>query len=248
ATDYPTLAKKTFPTSIRREYARSSRVATRLNRSSARTRLPLVGLFQRFDIDFLHLKHRLHHAFGFFLIAIMQHVDQNGWRHLPRHPEFIFKPAARRFLATVCGEFLPEIIHFLLRVAVYYKGDRFVEFEKQAAVKSDEPLAFDFELNRQYRSDRPPCFFRCLFGIAENSNDLRIFEERRVKVHGLLGLIIKPKEWSNFLHRNFVASIRTISQQNLAFHGKSIQCFDVNRQSCTLDFSVVSSEVETSLD
>jgi hypothetical protein len=80
------------------------------------------------------------------------------WGHLPRHPEFVLKPAARRFLATVCGEFLPEIIDFFLRFAVYDKGDGFVEFEKRAAVKTDELLALDFELNRQYRSDRPPGF------------------------------------------------------------------------------------------
>ena len=131
--------------------------------------------------------------------------------------EFVLEPAARRFLATVCGEFLPEIIHFLLRFAVYDEGDGFIEFEKRPAVKSDELLAFDFEFNRQHRSDGTTGFFRCFFGVAEDSADLRIFEERRVKVHGLLGLIIKPQEWSNFLHQN-LCRFDPDCQQNLAFH------------------------------
>ena len=66
-------------------------------------------------------------------------------------------------------------------------------------------------------------FFRCFFCVAENSADLRIFEHRRVKVRGVFGLTIKPQEWSNFLHRNSVASIWTLSQQNLAFHGNTLQ-------------------------
>ena len=42
--------------------------------------------------------------------------------------------------------------------------------------------------------------FRYFFCVAENSADLRIFEDRRVKLHGVLGLTIEPQEWSNFLH------------------------------------------------
>jgi hypothetical protein len=177
------------------------RVVARLNRSCARTKSALISGFQRFDIDLLHLKHRLHNAFGFFLIAVVQHVDQNGGSDLPRQTEFVLEPAAGRFLATVCGEFIPEIIHFLLRLAVYDEGDGFIEFEKRSTVKSDELLAFDFEFDRQHRSDRMPGFFRCFFSAPENSADLRIFEERRVEVRGLLGLTIKPQEWSNFLHQ-----------------------------------------------
>src|SRR5215471_7024361 len=45
-------------------------------------------------------------------------------------------------------------------------------------------------------------FFRSFCGAAENSADLRIFEDRCVKVHNVLCLIIKPQEWSNFLHQN----------------------------------------------
>lgn len=172
------------------------------NRPCVRIESPLISVFQRLDIDLLHLKHRLHHASGFLLIAVVQHVDQHSRSDLPRNTKFVPEPAARRFLATVCRQFLPKMIHFLLRFTVYDEGDGFIEFEKRSAVKSDELLVFDFEFNRQYRSDGTIGFFRYFFSVAENSADLRIFEERRVKVYGLLGLIIKPQEWSNFLHQN----------------------------------------------
>jgi len=152
-------------------------VVSRLYRSFVRTKSPLTSVFQRFDIDLLHLKHRLHHASGFLPIAVVQHIDQNGWHHLPRQAKFVLKPAARRFLAAVCGEFRPEIIHFLLRFTVYDEGDGFIEFEKRPTVKSDELLAFDFEFNREHRSDGTTRFFRCFFCVTEDFADLRMFED-----------------------------------------------------------------------
>ena len=169
---------------------------------SRKESFPAVSSLQFWNFDLLHLKHRFHDSFRFFGILVVQHVDQHSWGDLPRKTEFVLEPAARRFLATVCGEFPPEIIHFLLRFAVYDEGDGFIEFEKRPSVKGYELLAFDFEFNRQHRSDGKTGFFRCFFSVAEDSADLRIFEERRVKIHGLLGLIIKPQEWSNFLHQN----------------------------------------------
>ena len=124
---------------------------------------PAVSSLQFWNFDLLHLKHRFHDSFRFFGILVVQHVDQHSWGDLPRKTKFVLEPAARRFLATVCGEFLPEIIHFLLRFAVYDEGDGFIEFEKRPAVKSDELLAFDFEFNRQHRSDGTTGFFRCFF-------------------------------------------------------------------------------------
>ena len=41
-------------------------------------------------------------------------------------------------------------------------------------------------------------FLPLLLGGAEDSADLRIFEERRVRIDAIVGLIIKPQEWSNF--------------------------------------------------
>jgi TatD DNase family protein len=94
---------------------------------------------------------------------------------------------------------LPKIIHFLLRFAVHDERDRFVEFEKWTAIERDKFLAFDFEFNRQHRSHRMTDY-GCFFRVTESSPDFRVLKYGHVKVHGLLGLIIKPQEWSNFLH------------------------------------------------
>ena len=110
---------------------------------------PLISIFQRFDVDLLHFKHRLHHASGFLLVAVMQHIDKHRWDDLPRKTKFVPEPAARGFLTTVCGEFLPKIIHFSLTFAVYDEGYGFIEFEKRPAVKGDELLTFDLEFDCQ---------------------------------------------------------------------------------------------------
>src|SRR5882757_4254378 len=103
---------------------------------AAEKSFPVVSSLQFWNFDLLHLKHRLHYPFRFFGILVVQHVDQHSWGDLPRNTEFVLEPAARRFLATICSEFPPKIIHFLLRFAVYDKGDGFIEFEKRAAIES----------------------------------------------------------------------------------------------------------------
>ena len=75
------------------------------NRPCARINSPLISVFQSFNIDLFHLKHRLHHMSGFLLIVVMQHVDQHSWGDLPQKTEFVLEPAARRFLATVAVSF-----------------------------------------------------------------------------------------------------------------------------------------------
>src|SRR5262245_16928395 len=115
-------------------YPRSFRMVTRLNRKLCSNKSPLISVVQRFDVDLLHLKHRVHDAFGFRGVLLVQHVNQHSWSDLPRQAEFVFYPTAGRFLSTVSGQFPPEIIHFLLRFAVYDKGDGFIEFELRTAV------------------------------------------------------------------------------------------------------------------
>ena len=172
----------------------------RLNRKLCSNKSPRISVFQCFDVDLPHLKHRVHDAFGFCGVLLVQHVNQHSWGDLLRETEFVLEPAALRFLTVIGSEFLPKIIYFLLRFAVYDEGDGFIKFEKWPPVKSDELLAFDFEFNRQHRSDGMTGLFRRFFGVAQDSADLRILEERRIKVHSVLGLTIKPQEWSNFLH------------------------------------------------
>jgi hypothetical protein len=146
----------------------------------------------------------LHHATGFFGIIIMQHVDQNSRHDLPRQPKFVLEPPAGRLLAAVSSELLSKIIDLLLDFAVHNERNGFVEFEKWPAIKRDKFLTFDFEFDCQHRPDGTTDLFSCFFGVAENSSDLRVFEDRGVKLHGILGLIIEPQEWSNFLHREFL--------------------------------------------
>ena len=76
-------------------YAHSFRVVARLNRKLCSNKSPLISVFQRFDIDLFHLKHRVHDAFGFLGVLVVQHVKQDGWGDLPRHAEFVLEPTAR---------------------------------------------------------------------------------------------------------------------------------------------------------
>src|SRR5437763_14222038 len=92
------------------------------------------------------------------------------------------------------------IVHFLLRFAVHDERDRLVEFELWTAIERDEFLALNVEFNCQDRSWRLPRGFGSFFAVAENSSRLRILENGRVKLHCLLGLMIEPQEWSDFLH------------------------------------------------
>ena len=133
---------------------------------AAEKSFPIVSSLQFWNFDLLHLKHRVHDSFRFFGIFVVQHIDQPSWGDLPRNTEFVLEPAALRFPTAISSEFPPEIIHFLLRFAVYDEGNGFIEFEKRPAVKSDELLSFDFEFNRQHRSDGTTGFFLFLFARA----------------------------------------------------------------------------------
>ena len=140
----------------------------------------------------------------------MQTVDQHRWSDLPRQTESVLEPTALRLFTAISGEFLPKIIHFFLRLAVHDERDRFIEFELRSAVQSDELLAFELELNRQHRSRRPPARFGRLLIVAEDSPDLRVLEDRRVKLHRFFGLLIEPQKWSDFLHWDFFWVVRLV--------------------------------------
>jgi hypothetical protein len=47
-----------------------------------------------------------------------------------------------------------------------------------------------------------------LFAVSRNSPNLRIAEDRRVKLRRFFRLIVEPKEWSNFLHSHHVQTLR----------------------------------------
>jgi hypothetical protein len=83
---------------------------------------PCVSSLQFADVDLLHLHHRIHHSSGLFRVFVVQHLNQHSGRDLPGQTELVSEPAALGFLAAVRGEFLPEIIHFVLSLAVHDEG------------------------------------------------------------------------------------------------------------------------------
>ena len=89
---------------------------------------PLAGLFQTFDVDFLHFEHGLHDSFRFLRIGITQHLPQNSGIDLPRQTILVFQPTAWPFFSTL-GKLCPQFVHFLLRCAVHGERYGLSEFE-----------------------------------------------------------------------------------------------------------------------
>src|SRR5207245_1523486 len=92
------------------------------------------------------------------------------------------------------GELLPEMVHFLLALAVDDEGYRLAELEHRPAVQRDEILARELESHRHDRSLRSAGGLGPLFVVASGASDLRVLEDRRVEVHGLFSLVIEPQE------------------------------------------------------
>jgi len=75
------------------------------------------------------LHHRFHDAIRLPGIGIAQHIVEKDRVDLPRETEFVFEPAALPGRSTVGGKFLPEIIDFILVLAVDRERDCFGELE-----------------------------------------------------------------------------------------------------------------------
>src|SRR6266487_1264116 len=181
---------------------RSAQHDSAIYKKDSKASFPGISSVQFSDVDLLHLKHRLHDSFDLDCIFVMQHLDQRRGNNLPGQSELVFEPTALRFLSAISAEFLPEIIDFFLRVAVHDKRNRFIKFEHWAAVERCEFLAFELELDSHDRSRRSSSSLFCRFAVAGTFSNLRIFENRGVKLRRLLGLIIEPQKGSNLLHRN----------------------------------------------
>src|SRR5207237_775640 len=102
--------------------------------TAARPLAPVVGLLQTFDVQLLHLHHGLHDPVRLLRILVSQQLAQHGGNDLPRQPELVLEPAALVFRSTG-GQLLPQLVHFLLRLAVYEQGYRRRELELRAAVQ-----------------------------------------------------------------------------------------------------------------
>src|SRR5438093_11121092 len=158
-----------------------------------------VGLLEPFDVDLLHLEHRGHDAFRFFGILVLQHLRQDRRNDLPRHAEAILEPAALHFLAAR-GQLLPEMVHFLLRLAVHHQRDRLGELEERPAIERHEPLAIQFELDGHDRALRSSRGLRRRFVVTGDVSDLGVSKDRRIEPGRLFALAVEPQTHTDLLH------------------------------------------------
>jgi hypothetical protein len=87
------------------------------------------GLFQDGNVDLIHFHQRVHDARCFRFIGIGQYIAENDRVGLPGESEFVFEPAAPPGRSAIGGKFFPEIIDFVLDLAVDRERDRFSELE-----------------------------------------------------------------------------------------------------------------------
>ncbi len=101
-----------------------------LRRQQRRTREGIAsGFFQGGNVDLVHFHQRVHDARCFRFIGIGQHIAENDRVDLPGESEFVFEPAAPPGRSAIGGKFFPEIIDFLLGLAIDCKRDRFGKLE-----------------------------------------------------------------------------------------------------------------------
>jgi len=84
------------------------------------------------------------------------------------------------------------------------------------------------------RDDR---FFRLPLSCIEKFLRSSSSGTARRKSSWLLGLIVEPQNGRNFLLQIYVALLRTLSQQNLAFCRNALESPNADRYSCTSGFS-----------
>src|SRR5438105_3964572 len=84
--------------------------------------------------QFWSLQHGLHDALCLCKIFITKQFHQDIGNDLPRQAEFIFQPATLA-LFTSGRKLLPIFIDLLLRLAMDYKRDGFVEFELRSTIE-----------------------------------------------------------------------------------------------------------------
>ena len=104
------------------------------------------------------------------------------------HPQLFFSPPAESFSQKSST--------FLLHVAVHEERYRWCEGKVGAAIEREELLTLELECHRHYRS----LGAGAAFSIALNGSDPGVLEDRRIEMHRLLGLMIEPQEWPDFLH------------------------------------------------
>src|SRR5712664_99007 len=158
----------------------------------------LLGPLQAFDVDLLHLHHRLHDALRYCGIGIAQELRQRGRNDLPRQTELILEPAAH-LLLSASGELLPQLVDLFLGLAIHDERYRLRELKLRPAVQGNEFLPVELETRGHDR----PLRSRAGLAVTNDAPGLRVLENRDIKLHRLFGPAVEPQEWGNFLHREW---------------------------------------------
>src|SRR4029077_8323483 len=140
--------------------------------------------------------HRFHDAIRLPGIAIRQQIVEKDRVDLPRETEFVFEPAALPGRSAVGGKFLPEIIDFILVLAVDRERDCFGELELRAGVERHELDSVE----RKFHCHHAAFWPRPVLAVTRYLPDLRILKNADVEFGCLLGFGIKPQTRSYLLH------------------------------------------------
>src|SRR5258708_14730243 len=154
-----------------------------------------IGSLQAFDVNLGHLQHGFENPVRFYRVFVLDQFEQRLGDYLPRYAKFILQPCALHF-SSARGELLPQLIHFCLRLAVYKERDGWRKSVVRATVQRHELLPFELKSHRHHSSFRS----RSRFSVTGNVQDFRVLENGSIKVCRLFGFVVKPQEWSNFLH------------------------------------------------
>src|SRR2546422_8170032 len=160
----------------------------------------LLGALQAFNVDPLHLHHRLHDALRYCGIWIAQELRQRGRNDLPRQAELVLEPAAH-LLLSAGGELLPLLVDLFLGLAIHDERYGLRELELRPAVQGDKFLPVQLEHRGHDRSLRPGP----RVSVADDLSLFRILENGDIEIHRLLGPAVEPQEWRDFLHGQALA-------------------------------------------
>jgi hypothetical protein len=160
--------------------------------------LSQVRLLKLRDVELFHAEHGLHGPLGFGRGVVGDEFQEKAGDDLPGEAEFVFQPTALLGVFVAAGgEFVSEVVHFRLCLALDLKRDGFVEFEDRTTVDGGEGLAIQFERHAQDRPSRFAVDFLADFGVASDLRDLGILENGGVEPGDFLGLMVEPKARDN---------------------------------------------------
>src|SRR5262249_5713390 len=101
--------------------------------------------------------------------------------------------------------FAPEIVGLFLRFRGDGKRNRFREFEHRSAVQRDERLPFELKIHDHHGSSHAA---RSALRISLHIENLRVLEDRAVKLRSFLSLRIEPQKRFDLCNHDFSLSAR----------------------------------------